>query len=303
MVSIKKNHSFLIVLLIVMHTFSNVALSQTKLPEFFLSNSTKEQPLNNEEIPSIKIQRALTQDILTLQGQINLLEVLIKRQAEISKLAKSYSDMGIPFKQPPPDLSACNKLPLNTLCVFSYPDLEKHNDIIIKVEKSLKGKNETAIQQILESFEGLSLTAENEVLLNELVLPNGDINMVADIENEPVIEEHYFWEDIRCLNNKCTALIFSDEEQGDRVRVSPGYKVDENISIVQITPTKVTAKIGDVMSTIQPKALEGKTQSKNPPIKSAEQEEKMQVSIAPPLTAPSFNTQPPELLLGPTGLF
>lgn len=319
---------FPLALCLLLFTSSDAYAQKSNFPEFSLSDNPEENIIKqtSEEKASITIKRPLTRDILLLHEQINLLEALVKRQSEISKIANSYERVGLPFTQPKPELSICEKLPENVLCLYSYPNLERHkvffDDARTRFEISQNEAIEAALAEITEQMQ-----AQNA--LNNSIIDNSssddfsnDIDEIAEnIESQQVIQkverDEFIWSDIQCLQTKCSALIISTSDSTNRFRVSSGQHLNEHTIVQSITPMGVTAKIKGKVKEIKPLALEGNTQAVNEPTTVQEMSiptsgETVEMPIndilqANEITAGTQTTtqenQAPAPLLGPTGLF
>lgn len=319
-----KMSGFLGLMILAMAVMMPHAYSQnSQFPEFSLSDELEERIIESDVRPgkSITIRRPLTRDILLLQEQINILQALIERQSEIKKIAENYDKIGLPFLQPSPSLSTCQKLPLNVLCLYAYPDLNGHSDVI---ETSAIRFQEKQNQAMVEAIEAMA--AQIEANNSNFSSPNiADIpaEMIENIEPE---QAEYVWADIQCIQTNCTALLVSTLDSNNRFRVANNEQINEYIKIINITPTRITARIYDETSTIRPMALEGKKQvrAKLKPIPAVNKPQPEVAAIlddniknntafqtpaidaidsqnsAIPMPTPTTTDQP---LLGPTGLF
>lgn len=251
---------------------SGIAYAQkSNFPEFSLSENMDKDIVKNDVTDTVPvvIKRPLTRDILLLQEQINILTALVKRQSEISKIADNYEKIGIPFLQPKPELSTCQKLPENLLCIYSYPNMEKNtnffNEVASQYQQQQNAAMMEAINEITQNMQPQQIAASiknNSVINNDF----DDIQIDDDYIQSlvPAVEkDEYVWADIQCFQSKCTALLISTDNPNDRLRVSGGQHVNEYIKIHTISPQGVTAKVKDDIKDIKPMALEGMQQVVN----------------------------------------
>lgn len=287
------------------------AHANTSFPEFSISNNEVETTNTITEPTSINIQRPLTKDIILLQEQINIIQALIERQSEIQKISKSYETVGINFNQPLPDRSTCKKIPANILCLYSYPDLEKNKIFFSDAETRMKSiQNETFLQAIesvsqetQEKNKRSSAPELNKSLLERLSASDGETILTNenqnDINTQILAEDQmFFWSDIQCIQKKCSALIVSENDNSDRIRVAIGDSLNNDAKVIEITPTKVVVKKDDERTTINPLAIDGREQ----PIRKKETASRAQISNQQSILQNTSNTNSQELL-GPTGLF
>ena len=303
-----KKYRLLISVFIIVLLTANTLAAQTQFPEFSLSDDVKNNSVSSNFIQDsdIIIKRQLTKDILTLQEQINLLGGLVKRQSEIKKIADNYENMGLPFKQPLPELRVCTKLPVNVLCLHSYPDLKQHDDVISQTTRRMQDQQNLAMDEAIETLnvamqkEAASAPQLNQDLIDDLLSGNdGEYEVDATTQEE---KDAFLWSDIQCKQSQCKALIISQSNPNNRFRVSANERIDSDTVIVKITPTKVTAKIDGEIQTIQPMAIDGQVQ----PVKRKKQTEvnvQKDTSSQNKITSSATSTQDSNDLLGPTGLF
>jgi len=299
-------YSCFIIAFFMMLMVLSVAKANNQFPEFAISNDTSNsnQNSNTSNINStINIKRPLTRDILLLQEQINILEALVERQSGISKIADNYEKIGIPFIQPLPERTICEKLPVNVLCLYSYPTMDKNSNIVKDAEIRIQNAQNEAFNQAIEALQIENqkkrdaapprLSDSENLSDSQLSIPTQDIE---------IIEENIFlWSDIQCVRSECSALVVSGSDPSNRMRVSVGDELDQNARIVKITPTRVVAKIDGKEEAISPLAIEGETQPTKRKKKVAD------VNFDNIMTQQQ-NPEPSNSgsqvdLLGPTGLF
>jgi|GEM_PF-3159334 len=286
--------------------------ANNQFPEFAISNDTNDstQNSNASNVNSIiNIKRPLTRDILLLQEQINILEALVERQNGITKIADNYEKIGIPFIQPLPERSICEKLPVNVLCLYSYPKMDKNTDIVKDAEIRIQNAQNEAFNQAIESLQiekknnrSVEPPRLNEDLLSRLGNIEESSQSLNSEQTTEIIEENLFlWSDIQCVQSECSALVISGSDPNNRFRVSEGDELDKTVKIVTITPTRVTAKIDGKNEAISPLAIEGKAQ---PTQRKKEISEVNFKNIPTTKQATETSNLPPKQdLLGPTGLF
>lgn len=282
--------------------FSPQANAQSQFPEFMLSpNFTVQEPeIIEEDRVSIRLQNNLMRDTLILQEQINLLESLVERQAEIQNIAENYAELGIPYRQPPPPINVCKSLPSNVLCLFFYPELENNQSLLEEARQRTIEKQQEALMDSLAELQVMNSNfSEND-------LPSGMIPLMA-------MQPRYAWADIQCLKSECTALVVSENDTGNRQRVSVGDMVDNTLKITSITPLGIKAMIDDETIDIQPLAVDGSmieiteaspvsdVLAANQPVFEAPVNEALDLPFGGEVESSDETNEPN--LLGPTGLF
>jgi len=284
--------------------FCSYTASAQNFPEFSLSNDIESDTSKSDEnFSDLNLNSPLMRDILVLQNQVNLLESLLERQAEIDKIAANYQSMGLAFNQPKPPQSACEKLPSNILCLYAYPGLQINQDFIETAKQNMAFKQQQALQEALMAIESADMddTTSNSAASN-LQLPK---------------KIEYFWTDIQCLENKCSVLI---QYEGDRLRMREGDSLND-MTITSISFDGVMADVGDKEIVIKPLSLDGDSvvvaaKEKQKPVLFDNIIDKNVPEISDasnnPIKQPqaffgSTDSEPSETtngpLLGPTGLF
>lgn len=237
----KKYILFLTVICFMCLGLERTAYSQEVFPEFSFSALSEEtsQPSPTSELQSdIVIKKPLMRDILILQNQNNLLKGLIERQASIKQISENYKNLGLPFVQPAPTKSVCEKLPANLLCLNFYPEMPQNAAIIDNFQPSTP-----------------PLDFQNQLdALNNIDLGNNDTPLTLnDTTAQTQPARQYNWTDIQCLGNYCTALVTSDNNF--RMRVSEGDLLPDDARVSSISFSKVTIKDGDNSADIKPLSL------------------------------------------------
>lgn len=185
------------------------------------------------------VKNPLMRDIIILQNQINLLDGLVERQSEVQDIALNYERIGVPFSQPSPPRSTCEKLPLNVLCLFFYPELPTNQSI---VSESIDRYEERRQQKIDEAISSLRQKAIEGIRLQR----NDDKPIIT--KNK---QDQYYWSDIRCRSNQCSAVIESNADSNDKLRVKSG---DVHVNGLKIT--KIDPREGVVMAMYDGKKVE-----------------------------------------------
>jgi len=244
---------------------SNEALAQSDLPEFSLSDIDSEiqfiqSPPAVEN--TINIQRQLTKDILLLQEEINILTALITRQSEIKKMSENYEKVGIKFRQPLPQGSICRKIPVNLLCLYSYPDMDKNKDVVNDLQQRFTDNRQRAYEKsIADAQAAQSQYAEELADLSSDDINDPDIDTLFSDSTfdmampDPV--EVFAWQDIRCLQDTCSTLIRSTKNPDMRIRLGVGESINDNVSVYKITNTGVKIQTNGEISSLKPLALDG----------------------------------------------
>ena len=280
--------------------FAFASNAQDQFPEFLIQSDTAltYDSVSTDNDIQITLKRPLMRDIIYLQEQINLLKGLVERQAEIQKIATNYNDAGVPYNQPAPPISVCQKLPPNILCLFFYPNLDNNKEFLIETRQRIKNKNEQAFLESLQNYD-LGDAAENESVQTSV---------------EPVSETKYAWTDIECKLEKCSALIVSTEDQTSRFRMHTGGKITSDIEVTSITPYEVKISKSGKQVVLQPLSTLGEIIAE--PFPSSDVQTILHNNIIKQ-NAPSNKSLPPvssnetggisddynPITLGPTGLF
>ncbi len=210
-------------------------------PEFSLGDAITE-PVEGAEAQEEKdvdldfvIESRLMRDILLLQEQINILDAMVQRQAEIQKIASNYESVGINFKQPLPPLETCKKIPLNLLCLYAYPDMEQHASFMDQQKQRVEQKQQEAINQAIANI--------TQSMGQMPQLPRGGqqpttANVAFDtgmaFNPSPTLKDNYFWSDIRCAVGQCSALVVSSVDESKRFRVEKGDTIEGYINVKDI---------------------------------------------------------------------
>jgi hypothetical protein len=283
--------------------------AQISFPEFPLTN-TNDTLLNNALTPreienSINnFKNPLLRDIIILQNQIIILEGLIERQGEIRNIANNYRKVGVPFKQSPPRESTCDQLPINALCMASYPE---KGDNKFHIQEAYERYQELQKQEIINFYEDLMIQQANDMASAN----NGGNTSSTASPMRP--QAQFQWSDIRCLSGQCSALVESSRDSF-RKRVSIGENLaNTNIKISDIGVTGVM-----ILRNGQKVKMSAKDATNDPNITETvvinENRNQDEISEIESILANSFgglNNVPANApaapdsgeLLGPTGLF
>ncbi len=305
-----------IILIITIIFGSSVSMAQGNMPEISLAPGQIQGFVldQTEKNDVFLVKNALMRDIIILQNQVNILEGLVERQSEVEDIALNYERIGVPFRQPKPPKSTCEKLPLNVLCLFFYPELSINQSI---VSESIGRYEARQQQQIDEAIEQLRRQVIEDVRLRK--------SQGKSVETRQ--KSQYFWSDIQCKNNQCSAVIENNIDSNDKSRVKSG-----DIHINGLKITKIDPREGIVMAMYDGKKVEIKplSLSGSSPVNEREESNsnvfnedeivdllrenisdassgsptsQVPVSSAPP-SMPVTNTQEPlPEMLGATGLF
>lgn len=243
------------------------AYAQSRFPEFSLGGTLSEiESPDDVDIQNYEIKTPLMNDILVLQEQINLLGALVERQAEIEKIADSYDNVGLVFKQPGPSEQICEKIPVNLLCLYTYPDMEKNTTLVEGQKQRIQDQQQQALEEAIASF------VENNQSYD---LDLQDLNGSQDIAQwtqpvEDTIKQKFYWSDIQCLMTKCSALIVSVNDSARRYRVSKGDVFSEGIAVKDININGVQVGLNDKDYFLDPKPLSPRTANRQDNSRSGE---------------------------------
>ena len=192
-----------------------------------------------------QIQTPLMRDILVLQEQINILDAMVQRQSEIQKIAQSYEEVGIAFRQPLPPEGTCRKIPFNMLCLYAYPEMEEHQPFIEQQKQRLVQKQQEAMEEAIASLrESIALSPMADPLETQAVLSDIEQDLGVEFEPEMILRESYYWSDIRCALGTCSALVVSSLDGNKRYRVKKGDKIEDEITVndINVGGVQVTAE-------------------------------------------------------------
>lgn len=155
-------------------------------------------------------------DITTIQYQISLLEILIKRQEKNKEIGESFKQIGIPHKEPAPPRSVCEELPVNLLCGRFYPELYGLNKPLTPVSR----------QGLDDFIAGRTPPTLNTGPVEEAPKPKGF--------NPP-----YEWADISCAYGSCKATLVQTEGRSHRLTVFEGSALKDGLSVKTISFNRV----------------------------------------------------------------
>ncbi len=200
--------------------------AQSSLPEFSLGGTLSDIDSTDDVVArDYDIKTKLMSDILVLHEQINLLEALVERQSEIEKIADSYDDVGLFFKQPAPSEQACEKLPVNLLCLYSYPDMDKNMTLVEEQKERIQQQQQQAMNDAIAE-----LMANNQAF--DLDIDDSfDGDMREFLPAQLTVKDRFSWSDIQCFMNNCSALIVSSNDSAQRYRVSEGDVFEDGIKV------------------------------------------------------------------------
>jgi hypothetical protein len=228
--------------------FISPVFAQGSMPEISLAPDQTQGFLLSPSSDDNKfiVKNELMRDIIILQNQINLLDGLVERQSEVQDIALNYERIGVPFRQPSPPRSTCEKLPLNVLCLFFYPELPTNQSI---VSESIDRYEDRQQQRVDEAIS----------LLRQKAIADARLHRDGD---KPIVREkraQYYWSDIKCKNAQCSAVIESNIDSNDKLRVQSGDVHVNGLKITKIDPRDgiVLAMYDGKKVEIKPLALSG----------------------------------------------
>jgi hypothetical protein len=197
-------------------------------------------------------------DILVLQEQVNILDAMVQRQAEISRIADNYEDVGINFRQPLPPEDTCRKIPVNLLCLVAYPDMEEYTPFFDEQKERLVQKQQEAMEEAIASLmESMEENRSSPTSNMQESLSNIEDDLGVDLSPELTVKDIYFWSDIQCALGQCSALIVSSLDENERHRVRKGDSIDEDITIRDINLGGVQVNANDENIFLRPLPLGG----------------------------------------------
>lgn len=195
--------------------------AQDKIPSISIPRSPLEGGAGfgtGTEKPEFTYGNPYMNDTLQLQYQITLLERMVQRQSNISRLEKTYLEMGVSYPQPAPPRGICEQIPANVPCFNAYPDLY---DIALPDIGQLD----------TEAIEG---PETGQAALAPVI--------AAPQTEEEVLPE-YTWAEVSCSAGKCSAVITKQDQSTKRETVRAGDVLGDGTEIVSISGRGVRARI------------------------------------------------------------
>lgn len=236
---------------------TSAAHAQVQLPQFSISNipaiDMDSDLAQDYEANFASIDNPMMRDVLRLQYQINLLERLIRRQTEIQRIATSYKNIGLPFKQPPPPQTACEQLPVNILCMAFYPESAKYKGLIAERQEEFRRDQRRQMELMMQQMYVTPTPASAQSGTNQT-------GAAPAIQTRPAQspDARYMWSDIRCLAGKCSALLINREDTAMRFRIREDENLpDEGGKITHIQVSGVSAVYKGETVKLQPAAIAG----------------------------------------------
>lgn len=177
-------------------------------------------------------------DILLLNHQNQLLSRVVSRQTSIAKLEQSFGKMGVPYQAPAPSHEICEQLPMNAACGRVYPDL--YGGYVAKRQEEIRKMQEEIDRKaaLRNAIAGTS--------------PASSDTAAAVVEELPPT---YYWQDIKCLNGQCRAVLVSANNASDVKTFRVGDRINKNTKIKTIAETGVTLAFKGKTVEVQPKPL------------------------------------------------
>lgn len=210
-------HSILLsALALMVPATANIARAQESIPALTLDANTLRQGggggFMQDERPTFNYSNPYLNETLILQYQNILLERMVMRQSALSRMEKSFMDVGVPFDQPPPPRGICEQLPVNVPCYKAYPDL--FPGAVPEVAQ---------IEQDLAAVALEAIGRRDTASMEAPPPPKVDLNA-------------YRWAEITCAGGKCVAVVAKDSA---RRTVREGDALDDGIRVTRITATGV----------------------------------------------------------------
>jgi hypothetical protein len=176
-------------------------------------------PVSTDSTPRDNI---LLDKTLQLQQQIQLLKSLIERESAVNQMAEAALKINLNDPVlPAPARPICAELPANIPCAQAYPELYPDFDVA----------SVTPVRYAPPVIESAVRTAKPS-----------KTEKAAPIETQP---PPFVWLDIRCLKQKCTALIAEDINNSKTFqRVNEGQTIGE-MKITAISASGITVKYPD----------------------------------------------------------
>lgn len=215
-----------------------VSLAQDSLPSI---NSLNESGDIQLPLSALKhdfgSQNLYLEDTLQLQYQISLLERMVERQANIARLEKNYTDLGLAFEQPIPPYGICNNIPANVPCFRAYPELY---DVILPQYTQI---------DVLDQ-QPITVEAPAPVVQPE--------QQVTKEEPEPeMLTTSYLWVEILCGGGVCSAVLIKNSDMEFRRTVQEGDVLEDGaIQVLTISSEGVkvleAGKEADITPALSP---------------------------------------------------
>lgn len=153
-------------------------------------------------------------DVVILQYQINLLQRMIVREQEALKLIEAFSDLGIPYRPPPPPESTCKILPFNLACYKAWP-----------------GVYGSSLPLFVKLAEELEQSAKDPPPPPELVerTPKPLV-----IQKPKSVTTNYLWAEIVCAGGSCEAVLTEGEHAQTRRTVRENDLLSDGSLVTKI---------------------------------------------------------------------
>lgn len=173
---------------------------------------------------------AQLRDMLALQYQMQLLKRLIEREKAANNMIQAALNVGVSGPAIPlPDRALCEQVPANMPCADAY--------------KGLYADYTAAPAKLTPLPAPIPQPSANPALLAE----------VKDDIVEQVMLSSFYWTDITCLQDRCSAVISPDPANPmSRYRVSVGEVLPDGGVISAITAAGVTMTRGEKQIHLDP---------------------------------------------------
>jgi hypothetical protein len=230
---------------------------------------------SNYQTAFLRYENKALADTLLLQYQISILRMIIKRQDEMGRIIQSYKQLGVPFKQPKPAKTTCERIPENLLCILSYPSLfgievpetGQSQQVALPGGNAASGGMDFLMaagannNDPFADFPGANMTSVNESdFLNRGSGRSSSGNRRDDSSNkrggsskrEEPVTSPYLWSDIQCAGRVCRAVLINSERAGVRRTVRLGDLLPDNSVVENISVEGVSLNLLGQTLTIDP---------------------------------------------------
>lgn len=219
-------YSFLVFTLLAASTVflcEKTAVAQDVVPSIFVRPDMAQEtpaPMPELDMEFIDWGNDYFNDVMMLQYQVGLLQQMIGWQSEVNRMSQTYGKLGVPFTPPKPPQRACELLPYNILCFYSYPDLDL----------GMAGVEDSSFPLPRQQQGGLVGTLAK--------LAGGFMGGAQK-------KEDYQWANVSCSSGICKAVLTSPADKSYRRTVFENDKLENGAVVTAISVDGVTIKKED----------------------------------------------------------
>lgn len=178
------------------------------------------------------IENPYLSDSMRLNYQINLLQKMAQRQAELLKISDSFKVLGIPFNEPAPSRGLCAQMPPNAPCMKHYPDIYEP---LVSARKNYYRE----MQERQAAAAGIVIQNANDPAAIEAARKAREEaeRKLAEARAKAARlerETRYQWNDISCIAGNCTGVIIGSTMPGYRATVHKGTRLGDGTLVTDV---------------------------------------------------------------------